>query len=310
MSRTMYRHLLVTVECAPGGIDAVGHALELARAIGARITFVLAGAAPGPYLPGAPAAEQGAKVEAAARAQGVSHAIAPADDATLDELAGRHGCDLICVAALPGSADAAAGSRRLDLLAASAVPVLVCAASKPAAARVIARCLDAHRAVAALLHALMRADDATGEPGQRAAAVRRMLADLAGRQWPDRGDATEVRLFAMLRARTECVAAELDELARQQRRDTQALDALAGMAEDMPPPAGSAAGAAFDAALARHARGVFEQMGRKEGVIFPAARRYLSDADWAALDAGGPANTNTNTSTNTNETDDARRASD
>ncbi|KVZ18831.1 hemerythrin domain-containing protein [Burkholderia stagnalis] len=299
----MYRHLLVTVECAPGGIDAVGHALELARAIGARITFVLAGAAPGPYLPGAQAAEQGAKVEAAARAQGVSHAIAPADGATLDELAGRHGCDLICVAALPGSADAAAGARRRDLLATSAVPVLVCAASKPAAARVIARCLDAHRAVAALLHALMRAGAATGEPEQRAAAVRRVLADLAGKQRPDRGDVTEAQLFAMLRARTECVAAELDELARQQRRDARALDALAGMAEDVPPQAGAAA---FDAALARYARGVFEQMGRKEGVIFPAARRYLGDADWAALDAGPPADMNTNT----NETDDARRASD
>ncbi|MXN76013.1 universal stress protein [Burkholderia sp. 4701] len=301
----MYRHLLVTVECAPGGIDAVGHALELARAIGARITFVLAGAAPGPYLPGAQAAEQGAKVEAAARAQGVSHAIAPADDATLDELAGRHGCDLVCMAALPGSADAAAGARRRDLLAASAVPVLVCAASKPAAARVIACCLDAHRAVAALLHALMRCGAEPGEPEQRAAAVRRVLADLAGRQRPDRGNATEARLFAMLRARTECVAAELDELARQQRRDAQALDALAGTAEDAPSSAGAAA---FDAALARYARGVFEQMGRKEGVIFPAARRYLSDADWAALDAGLPANLNT--TTNTNETDDARRASD
>ncbi|RQR57331.1 universal stress protein [Burkholderia sp. Bp9125] len=303
----MYRHLLVTVECAPGGIDAVGHALELARAIGARITFVLAGAAPGPYLPGAQAAEQGAKVEAAARAQGVSHAIAPADGATLDELAGRDGCDLICVAALPDSADAAAGARRRDLLAASAVPVLVCAASKPAAARVIARCLDAHRAVAARLHALMRCGAEPGEPEQRAAAVRRALADLAGRQRPDRGDATEARLFAMLRARTECVAAELDELARQQRRDAQALDALAGVAEDASPPAGPAAVAAFDAALARYARGVFEQMGRKEGVIFPAARRYLSDADWAALDAGEPANMNTATK---NETDDARRASD
>ncbi|KVN27824.1 universal stress protein [Burkholderia stagnalis] len=301
----MYRHLLVTVECAPGGIDAVGHALELARAIGARITFVLAGAAPGPYLPGAQAAEQGAKVEAAARAQGVSHAIAPAHDATLDELAGRHGCDLICVAALPGSADAAAGARLHDLLAASAVPVLVCAASKPAAARVIARCLDAHRAVAALLHALMRCGAATGEPEQRAAAVRRVLADLAGKQRPDRGDVTEAQLFAMLRARTECVAAELDELARQQRRDALALDALAGMAEGAT-PAGSAAFDTFDAALARYARGVFEQMGRKEGVIFPAARRYLGDADWAALDAGPPADMNTNT----NETDNARRASD
>ncbi|KVN08356.1 universal stress protein [Burkholderia stagnalis] len=301
----MYRHLLVTVECAPGGIDAVGHALELARAIGARITFVLAGAAPGPYLPGAQAAEQGAKVEAAARAQGVSHAIAPADGATLDELAGRHGCDLICVAALPGRADAAVGARRHDLLAASAVPVLVCAASRPAAARVIAHCLDAHRAVAALLHSLMRAGAATGEPEQRAAAVRRVLADLAGRQRPDRGDVTEAQLFAMLRARTECVAAELDELARQQRRDALALDALAGMAEGAT-PAGSAAFDTFDAALARYARGVFEQMGRKEGVIFPAARRYLGDADWAALDAGPPADMNANT----NETDDARRASD
>ncbi|MBN3820045.1 universal stress protein, partial [Paraburkholderia sp. Se-20369] len=121
------------------------------------------------------------------------------------------------------------------------------------------------------------------------------------------GDATEAMLFAMLRARTECVAAELDELARQQRRDAQALDALADMVEDAAPPAGFAA---FEAALARYARGVFEQMGRKEGVIFPAARRYLSDADWAALDAGLPADTNPNANTNTNETDDARRASD
>ena len=40
----------------------------------------------------------------------------------------------------------------------------------------------------------------------------------------------------------------------------------------------------FDAALAVYARGAFEQMGRMEGVIFPAARRYLSDADWIELD--------------------------
>ena len=42
----MYRHLLVTVDGSPGGIDAIGHALELARAVGARVTFMLTGAAP------------------------------------------------------------------------------------------------------------------------------------------------------------------------------------------------------------------------------------------------------------------------
>ncbi|HDR9700269.1 TPA: universal stress protein, partial [Burkholderia aenigmatica] len=74
----MYRHLLVTVDGTPGGIDAIGHALELARAVGARVTFMLTGAAPDSRLSGARLPEHGAKVEAAARAQGLSHAIAGA----------------------------------------------------------------------------------------------------------------------------------------------------------------------------------------------------------------------------------------
>ncbi|TEU32036.1 universal stress protein, partial [Burkholderia cepacia] len=116
----MYRHLLVTVDGAPGGIDAIGHALELARAVGARVTFLLAGAAPASRLSGARLPEHGAKVEAAARAQGLSHAIAGAGlpgaglpgaghpgagDAAPGELAAELGCDLIGVAALPNDAD-------------------------------------------------------------------------------------------------------------------------------------------------------------------------------------------------------------
>ncbi|NIF46111.1 universal stress protein, partial [Burkholderia sp. Tr-862] len=74
----MYRHLLVTVDGVPGGIDAIGHALELARAVGARVTFVLSGTAPDSRLSGARMPRHDAKVEAAARAQGLSHAIAGA----------------------------------------------------------------------------------------------------------------------------------------------------------------------------------------------------------------------------------------
>ncbi|MDN7616441.1 universal stress protein [Burkholderia cepacia] len=328
----MYRHLLVTVDGAPGGIDAIGHALELARAVGARVTFLLAGAAPASRLSGARLPEHGAKVEAAARAQGLSHAIAGAGlpgagDAAPGALAAELGCDLIGVAALPHDADAAACAQRQHLLATSGVPVLVCTSRRtPAEARVMARCLDAHRAVGGLLHALMASGvDAAADAWQRqasdaqhglmasaahadvpqrhAADAQRALASLAALQRARVGTAAEAHLFAALRVRAECVAAELDELDRQRQRDAQALDALERIAADGLPSA------AFDAALARYAHGAFEQMGRMEGVIFPAARRYLGDADWAGLDeplADGAAAT----PPDMNEPDDARRASD
>ncbi|MDG0068107.1 hemerythrin domain-containing protein [Burkholderia sp. IO2] len=310
----MYRHLLVTVDDAPGGIDAIGDALELARAVGARVTFVLPAAAPDSRLSGARLPGHGAKVEAAARAQGLSHGIAGAGqpgaghpgagDASPGVLAGKLGCDLIGVAALPPDADAVARAQRRQLLATSGVPVLVCPSRRaPAAARVIARCLDAHRMVGGLLHALAALGDATNEPHRQAADARRALAALAALQNARFGTATEARLFAALRVRAECVAAELDELDRQRQRDTHALGALARLAEDGLPSA------AFDAALARYAHGAFEQMGRIEGVIFPAARRYLGDADWTGLDEP-PADNAPATTPDTNEPADARRASD
>ncbi|VWC35424.1 universal stress protein [Burkholderia lata] len=315
----MYRHLLVTVDGTPGGIDAIGHALELARAVGARVTFMLPDAAPDSRLSGARLPEHGAKVEAAARAQGLSHAIAGAGhpgsghpgagDATPGTLAAELGCDLISVAALPHDADAAACAQRQHLLATSGVPVLVCTSRRsPAEARVMARCLDAHRAVEGWLHALMAfgANVEADTRQQQAADTQDALASLAALQRARVGTAAEARLFAALRVRAECVAAELDELDRQRQRDAQALDALMRIAADGLPSA------AFDTALARYAHGAFEQMGRMEGVIFPAARRYLGDADWAGLDeslADGAAATSPRAN-EPNEPDDARRASD
>ncbi|WP_412525985.1 universal stress protein [Burkholderia lata] len=304
----MYRHLLVTVDGTPGGIDAIGHALELARAVGARVTFMLPGAAPDSCLSGARLPEHGAKVEAAARAQGLSHAIA-AGDAAPGALAAELGCDLIGVAALPHDADAAACAQRQHLLATSGVPVLVCTSRRtPAEARVMARCLDAHRAVEEWLRALMALGvHADVDPPQRHAAdTQDALASLTALQRARVGTAAEARLFAALRVRAECVAAELDELDRQRQRDAQALDALMRIAAEGLPSA------AFDTALARYAHGAFEQMGRMEGVIFPAARRYLGDADWAGLDespADGAAVTPP-CANEPNEPDDAQRASD
>ena len=299
----MYRHLLVTVDGVPGGIDAIGHALELARAVGARVTFVLSGAAPDSRLSGARMPEHGAKVEAAARAQGLSHAIAgaghPAAGGTSPAvLAGELGCDLIGVAALPHDADAGAAAQRRLLLATSGVPVLVCPAPRaPAEARVMARCLAAHRVLGARLRALMTASEGATADAD-ADGTLAALASLAALQNARFGTSTEARLFAALRRRAESTAAELDELDRQRRRDAHALDALARLAADGLPSA------AFDAALAVYARGAFEQMGRMEGVIFPAARRYLSDADWTELDAP-PASGAAATAPGADEPDDA-----
>ncbi|AFQ48156.1 universal stress protein [Burkholderia cepacia] len=299
----MYRHLLVTVDGVPGGIDAIGHALELARAVGARVTFVLRGAAPDSRLSGARMPDHGAKVEAAARAQGLSHAIAAGAAPSPAALAGTLGCDLIGVAALPHDADAAVSAQRRLLLATSGVPVLVCPARhSPAEARVMARCLDAHRAVGELLQALTMPGEGT-QPVADAGRMLAALAALAALQNARFGASVEARLFAALRVRAECTAAELDELDRQRQRDVQALDALARLAADGLPSA------AFDTALACYARSAFEQMGRMEGVVFPAARRYLGERDWAELDAH-PASCAAATPPGANEPDDARRASD
>ena len=317
----MYRHLLVTVDGVPGGIDAIGHALELARAVGARVTFVLAGAARDSRLSGARLPEHGAKVEAAARAQGLSCAIAGAGhpgagprmagDTSPGALAGALGCDLIGVAALPHDADAAARAQRQLLLATSDVPVLVCPARHaPAEVRVMARCLAAHRALGEQLHALMAASEdanASTRPTADAAGGRQpvpaALTALAALQNARFGTSAEARLFAALRVRAESAAAELDELDRQRHRDAHALDTLARLAADGLPSA------AFDAALAVYAGHAFEQMGRMEGVIFPAARRYLSDADWNELDAA-TAHGSATPAPAADEPDDARRASD
>ncbi|RQZ67040.1 universal stress protein [Burkholderia sp. Bp9004] len=298
----MYRHLLVTVDGVPGGIDAIGHALELARAVGARVTFVLSAAAPDSRLSGARMPEHGAKVEAAARAQGLSHAIAAAGDTSPATLAGELGCDLIGVAALPHDCGAAAAAQRRVLLATSGVPVLVCPARRaPAEARVMARCLAAHRALGERLQALTMASedpDVARRPTADAHGPLAALASLAALQNARFGASAEARLFAALRMRAESTAAELDELNRQRRRDAHALDALARLAADGLPSA------AFDAALADYARGAFEQMGRMEGVIFPAARRYLGDADWNELDTP-PASGAAATTPGADEPDDA-----
>ncbi|ACC76175.1 hemerythrin domain-containing protein [Paraburkholderia phymatum] len=285
----MYRHFFVPVGGTDAAIEAVGHALEFARSIGARVTFFDACCEASTENR---AAERLAKAEAAARAQGVPCACAPRAVAhasgfaleVIVELARAQGCDLLCA-----SADAPWFMRQRDAgdaFASCGMPVLVCTAQRNRAADlVIGKLLGQHRAAGAQLHGLlcdMHAAVSRGEPSC-AVAMDRIVAALHNLQSLRDRPGKDACVFARLRERTSAFDAELDELEHQHRHEARLLDALmegarAAARGELPP-------VCFEQQLQTCAQFIWEHMGREEGVILPAARRYLSDADWQEIGA-------------------------
>lgn len=316
----MYRHLLVLVEDTDAGIEAVGRSTEFAQGIGARITFLHASddASAERGASHACANEALARAEAGARAQGVPCASLLLQGEALDaaiDYAQRHDCDLICVPAPHGFAALADQPR----------PAMLCygTARRTTVEAPIGALLAAHRDLLATLRAALdalRSDERGqycneyrseypsahrnehrsenfieqfseqfgeqfGEP--RIDAQRQALRDTVGalRELPARGfrAKTKASLLRRLRKRTSAINAELDELERLHRRDDELLDELSRLAARH--ACGDEAPQRLREALSAYADFVTEWMGREQGVLLPAARRYLSDADWSALDA-------------------------
>jgi hypothetical protein len=238
----MYRHLLVPVERSDACVEAIGHAAELARSLGARITFVCRDDRADGERRHAEALL--ARAEAAARAQGV-----PASVLATEAHASRD-YDLVCIAQ---------GSAVPPL---SGVAVLICPCDvRPMVAKVVGALLAAHRA---------RSDayeDALGAKPFDARTIGRLR----------EAHHEETALTAALRKRTSALDAELDELARLAEREAASLTRVAESASR---------GAVIEDSLHACARFAWERMGRIEGAVLPAARRYLRDADWHALADG------------------------
>jgi hypothetical protein len=272
----MYRHLLVPVERSDACVEAIGHAAQLARSLGARITFVCRSIGES-----RDAAQQRhaeallARAEAAARAQGVPASVQAAQRSATFEGFGQDTSsdyDLVCVAQgsavppLPG------------------VAVLVCPGdARPTVTKVVATLLGAHRARSDAYDDTLAALRAkrTGQPGIDAAqpsAMRATIERLVAE------DVDEKALMAALRERTSSLDAELDELARLAERET---DLLARIVESLRHDAGSALNdEAIEDMLHACARVAWERMGRIEGVVLPASRSFLRDADWNTLAYG------------------------
>ncbi|SPB15451.1 universal stress protein [Caballeronia novacaledonica] len=239
----MYRHLLVPIERSDACVEAIGHAAELARSLGARITF---------FYPQTNANDDAvqhrhvvsllARAEAAARAQGV-----PASVSTAQGGQPAREYDLVCIA--HGAA----------MPPVPGVAVLVCPRdARPMVAKAVGALLAVHRTRSDAY------DDALLMARPDAHAIERLR----------EAHGEEHALTTALRERTSSLDAELDELARLAGREA---DLLARVAQSVMNDV------AVDDALHACARFAWERMGRVEGVVLPAARRFLRDENWSAL---------------------------
>jgi nucleotide-binding universal stress UspA family protein/phage FluMu protein gp41 len=301
----MYRHLLVPLDGSDLSIETVSRAVNLARTLGARVSFLHVhdrdadsvdgdneSLKVGPSTEYVEAYQDRAralltKAEAAARALGVPcDSSIRADDAPHEAIldaARQAGCDLIFMAAhsRQASVDTPLGSQTLKVLTATELPVLVSSSRDVDHAHpMVGDIRDQHRLLTivlrAWLHLLDQADREGAPPDvdlMRAMAHYIVEFPLA-RDQPKEYD----YLFLVLRGRTAMVHAELDELERQHERERVMAEALGGMVERY--DQGQVTLAQLHGAVETYARFIWEHMGRVEGVILPAARRYLTDADW------------------------------
>jgi nucleotide-binding universal stress UspA family protein/hemerythrin-like domain-containing protein len=306
----MYRHLLVPVDGTDLATVTVGLAVEFARTLGARVTFfhaqpdfsaslrgdaeVVRLTAPADYVYTyeGRARELLTKAESAARAHGVPcasvSAVSDTPYSAIITAAREAGCDLIYMAShgRKSTLGMMLGSQTLKVLLHSEIPVLVSATTNPPVpVQAIAIIRDEHRSLAAVLHAwqhMLKDCQERGtspDPTLMRAMVRYIQAFPLALHHPKEDEF----LFRKLRERTSTMNAELDELERQHERDHHFVTELAETLERQ--IAGNAALPEMEQAVARYAKFMWEHMGREEGVILPAAQRYLNDADWVEINA-------------------------
>lgn len=285
----MYHHLLVHLDDTDLAADIVGRAVELARTLGARITFFHA---QGDRADDVSVRRLLTKAESAANAQGVpcasaSQAGAPPWQAIMSA-ARETGCDLIYMASDGGGGEAgtAADSTLLEVLSGAAVPVLVDSMkNSPASTLAIDIIRYEHRSLAAVQHAwlhLVRKAAANGGPVSPG-LMHSMVVYLRDFPLALHHPKEEKYLFATLRQRTSHFDAELSELERQHEHDRKLVTELDAAVEQF--AQGKLAVADIEALVGRYATFMWEHMGREEGVIIPAARRYLTIEDWEAVNA-------------------------
>ena len=317
----MYRHILVPIDDTELSIDIVGKAAELARSIGARITFfhavadhagdlgsdaeILRAMSPEDYAYGylGKARELLAKAESAARALGVQGAslqvVSDKPATAIVEAAHRQNCDLIFMAS--------SGKRRrlgislasntLGVLMASGLPVLVSSTGGlKAPARAVCIIRDEHRSLGAVIHAWLYALEKARAASQGAdpVLISAMLLYVQAFPLALHHPKEEEYLFKLLRQRTDALNTVLNNLSEQHVRDHELVDELAQAVTELASAAtveaAVSATGSLETLVRAYANFLWDHLGCEEGVILPAAQQYLTEADWAEIDLALSAN--------------------
>jgi len=306
----MYRHLLLPLDDSPLAVDTVRKGVEFARTLGARVTFfhaqedygttsvaalqrVLAPAEFNDAVAGEARASL-AMAEVVAREAGVAYeSVAVTSnrpyEAILDAAEAR-GCDLVFMAShgRRGIRGLMLGSQTQKVLQHAAIPVLVSVveANVPAAIQQAPLAIlgDEHRSLAAVLHGLeflVREARESGRPPSFS-LLHAMVHYIQAFPQKLHHPKEEAHLFRRLRARTSELDEVLDELERQHvEGDRTAAELERSIARYEDDPRGGLEG--FAAAVERFASTQLAHMRLETRVVLPAARRYLTEADWTEL---------------------------
>jgi nucleotide-binding universal stress UspA family protein/hemerythrin-like domain-containing protein len=306
----VYQHILVPIDESESSAIIVRHAVELARAVGARLTFlhVMRDASTDLYGEAAllqtiaprkfedegaeHASEHLAKAEAAARMADVEcHSLTAtgiSPHLAILETAVDQGCDLIFMGshAKHGYAWAFGGSETLKTLLASSVPVLVlsAAAMKGASVKALMRFTSEHQSLAAVLHGLVFVvSEALGGTAPDFKVLRAIIAYIG--EYPEKRHhpIEENFLFQAIRKRTHECDALIQELLAQHGLEHDEFRKLADefAAFEADPKARLDS---FAAVALRFYQYAMTHMAREDDVLLPAAIKYLEKEDWEAIE--------------------------
>jgi nucleotide-binding universal stress UspA family protein/hemerythrin-like domain-containing protein len=306
----MYRHLLVPLDDSALSVGTVSQAVEFARALGAKVTFMHAKAdygatsigalervlAPAAFNEGMAGGARGllAKAEVGAQVAGVAcDCVVVASDrpyqAILDTARSRD-CDLIYMASHGnrGIRSLVLGSQTQKVLQNATIPVLVSSVqSNVLAAAVVApltTIIDEHRSIAAVIRGLERLMTTIRE--QREPPPFPLLKAIVHyiKAFPEalHHPKEDAYLFPRLRLRTKEFDESLAELERQHEEGHAIfaeLERTLGAYEANP----AAGFDAFAAAVERYSTTQWWHMNLERKVILPAAQKYLTAEDWAEI---------------------------
>lgn len=308
----MYRHLLVPTDGTELSHEMIACAVELARALGARVTFFHAqrdyaasllddGALMqllSPDIFVEMAAGDGravlSKAETYAVEAGVAfNSVLKVSDRPYEailETAEECGCDLIFLAShgRRGIKSVMLGSQMQKVLSHARIPVLVgpseSSSPTPMMNKAIAIMQDEHRSLAVVIHGIRHLLQTAHDEGRRPdfSLLRSMLYYIELFPQKLHHPKEEHYIFPRLRGRTSELDETIADLSRQHQEDSRHVNTLKQALATYEADPGLGPEESSEA-LERYMDFMRAHMMAEDTFILPAARRYLTEADWAEI---------------------------